>query len=123
MVQLHFVILAWGFTAILGKLITLPPVEITVWRTALAAVGLAIIALVSGTPLRLPRRVALLILGTGLIIGWHWMLFFLSARLATASVSLAALPTVMIWCSLLEPLVNGTRRWSTTRQHDEHRPW
>ena len=112
MVQLHLVIFAWGLTAILGKLITLPPVEVTVWRTALAAVGLVLIALVSGIPLRLPRRVVLQILGTGLIIGWHWILFFLSARLATASVSLAALPTVMIWCSLLEPLVNGTRRWS-----------
>src|SRR6187551_3051788 len=87
MVQLHLVILAWGFTAILGKLITLPPVEVTVWRTALAAVGLGLIAAFSGLSLRVSRRVLLQLLGTGLIIGWHWMLFFLSARLATASVS------------------------------------
>src|SRR3954465_13444040 len=73
MVQLHLVILAWGFTAILGKLITLPPVEVTVWRTALAAWGLTIIALVSGISLRLPTRIALQLLGTGCIIGWHWM--------------------------------------------------
>jgi drug/metabolite transporter (DMT)-like permease len=114
MVQLHLVVLAWGFTAILGKLITMPPVEVTVWRTALAACGLAIIAIMSGMSLRLNLRIVLQLAGTGLIIGWHWMLFFLSARLATASVSLAALPTIMIWCSLMEPLANGTRRWSRT---------
>lgn len=112
--QIHLVVLAWGFTAILGKLITLPPVEVTVWRTVLAAVGLAVIALVSGIPLRVPRRVALQFLGSGLIIGCHWVLFFLSARLSTASVCLAALPTIMIWCSLIEPLMNGTRRWSAS---------
>ena len=112
MLQLHLVVLAWGFTAILGKLITLPPVEVTVWRTAMAAAGLALIAIVTGIPLRVPRRAALQFLGTGLIVGWHWMLFFLSARLSTASVCLAAMPTIMVWCSLIEPLMNGTRRWS-----------
>jgi drug/metabolite transporter (DMT)-like permease len=40
------------------------------------------------------------------------VLFFLSARLATASVSLAAMPTMLIWCTLMEPFVNGTRHWS-----------
>jgi drug/metabolite transporter (DMT)-like permease len=112
MLQLHLVVLAWGLTAILGKLITLPPVEVTVWRTGLAAAGLVLIAIVAGIPLRVPRRAALQFLGTGLIIGWHWMLFFLSARLSTASVCLAAMPTIMVWCSLIEPLMNGTRRWS-----------
>ena len=110
--QLHLVILSWGFTAILGKLISIPVLEVTVWRTALAALGLAIIARMRGISLRLPRRVALGLLATGVLIGWHWMLFFLSARMATASVSLAALPTIMVWCSVLEPLVNRTFRWS-----------
>lgn len=110
--QLNLVVLAWGFTAILGKLITIPATEVTVWRTALAAVGLALVAVARGIPRRLPPRAALACLATGALVGWHWILFFLSARLSTASVSLAALPTGMLWCSLMEPLVNGTRRWS-----------
>jgi drug/metabolite transporter (DMT)-like permease len=115
MLQLHLVVLAWGFTAILGKLITLPTLELTVWRTALAAIGLVLIAVFSGLSLRISRVALLHLLGTGLIIGWHWILFFLSARLSTASVSLAAMPTIMIWCTLLEPLMNHApagRRWS-----------
>jgi drug/metabolite transporter (DMT)-like permease len=114
MLQLHLVILAWGFTAILGKLISLPPVEVTVWRTALAACGLALIVMFTGLRFRVLPRSMLYLLGTGVLIGWHWMLFFLSARLSTASVSVAAMPTVMIWCSLIEPLMNGTRRWRGT---------
>jgi drug/metabolite transporter (DMT)-like permease len=112
MLQLHLVVLAWGLTAILGKLITLPPVEVTVWRTALAASGLAVIAWIIGLSLRVPGRVMLQLFGTGVLIGWHWASFFLSARLSTASVCLAAMPTIMIWCSLIEPLMNGSRRWS-----------
>ncbi len=110
--QLNLVVLAWGFTAVLGKLIVIPAVEVTVWRTALAAAGLAIFARVRGIPLRVPPRAAMVFLGTGALVGWHWVLFFQSARLSTASVALAALPTGMLWCSLIEPLMNRTRRWS-----------
>lgn len=111
-VQLHLVVLAWGFTAILGKLITMPALEVTVWRTGLAALGLALISVMRGFSLRAPRNITLIMLGTGLLIGAHWVLFFLSARLATASVCLAAMPTIMLWCSLMEPLFNRTYRWS-----------
>jgi drug/metabolite transporter (DMT)-like permease len=51
------------------------------------------------------------LLGVGALIGAHWVLFFASARLGTASLCLAAMPTTMLWCSLIEPLVDGTRRW------------
>jgi drug/metabolite transporter (DMT)-like permease len=112
LIQLHLVVFGWGITAILGKLITLPAAEVTVWRTSMAAVVLALIAMMTGVRLRIPPRQICLFVGTGFLIGWHWWLFFLSARLATASVSLVALPTLMIWCSVLEPLVNGSRRWS-----------
>ena len=108
---LHLVILAWGFTAILGKLITLPPVEVVLWRTALAAAGFAILARCRGRQLMVPRAEMWKMLGVGALLGLHWVLFFASARLATASVSLAALPTAMLWCSLIEPWLDGSRRW------------
>jgi len=109
--KLHLVIIAWGFTAILGKLIDMPPVEMLVWRTALAALGFVMVARWHGLSLRLPRAQMLTMMLLGGLLGAHWILFFLSARLATASVCLAAMPTAMLWCSLLEPWVDGTRRW------------
>ncbi len=111
-VQLHLVVLAWGFTAILGKLISLPPVEVVVWRTALAALGLAVLARIMGAPLRLPFQMIWKLLGIGVLIGAHWMLFFLSVRLGNVSVCMAALPTTMLWCTLLEPLFEKGRRIS-----------
>ncbi len=112
LVILHLVVLSWAFTAILGKLVTIPAADMVVWRTALSALGFAVIALWRGSPLRLPMATAAKLFAIGAFLGLHWITFFLSGRLATASVSLAALPTLMIWCSLLEPLVNGTRRWN-----------
>jgi len=109
---LHLVVLVWAFTAVLGKLITLPALDMVVWRTAMATGGFVVLAGICRAPLRLGKGEALKLFAIGALLGAHWVLFFLSARLATASVSLAAMPTIMIWCSLLEPLVNGTRRWS-----------
>lgn len=109
---LHLVVLSWAFTAILGKLVSIPAPDMVVWRTALSAIGFAAIALMRRSPLRLPFPTAAKLFAIGGFLGLHWVTFFLSGRLATASVSLAALPTLMIWCSLLEPLVNGTRQWN-----------
>ena len=112
LLTLHLVILVWAFTAVLGKLISLPALDMVVWRTALAAAGFFALAGILRSPLRMSWADAGKLLGIGALLGVHWVTFFLSARLATASVSLAAMPTLMIWCSLIEPLVNGSRRWS-----------
>ena len=41
---------------------------------------------------------------TGSLIAGHWILFFTSARIATASVCLAGMATTSFWTSFLEPL-------------------
>ncbi len=109
--QLHLVVLAWGLTAILGKLILLSPVDVVLWRTLLATLGFVVITRLLGHRLSISIRTAAAMLGVGILLGLHWILFFWSARLATASVCLAAMPTAMLWCSLIEPLIDGTRRW------------
>ena len=110
-IQLHLVVLAWGLTAILGKLILLPPVDVVLWRTAIAMLCFAGLARCLGHPLWVPHRRVLAMIAVGAILGLHWVLFFWSARLATASVCLAAMPTGMLWCSLIEPVIDGSRRW------------
>jgi len=103
--QLHFIVLIWGFTAILGLLISVPPVEIVFYRTLIAAIALAIFLSWKGESLKLRRRDWWKIPLTGLLIGAHWILFFLSARVANASVSLAGMATLALWTSILEPLM------------------
>lgn len=109
--KLHLVIVAWGFTAILGKLIEMPVVEMLVWRTALATLGFMLVARWQGVSLQMTRAECRNMILLGALLGAHWILFFISARLSTASVCLAAMPTGMLWCSLIEPLINKTRRW------------
>ena len=41
--HLHFIVLIWGFTAILGLLISVPPVELVFYRTLMACVVLGVI--------------------------------------------------------------------------------
>jgi drug/metabolite transporter (DMT)-like permease len=104
-VRLHFIVLLWGFTAILGKLISVPPVELVFWRTLLAAAGLAALLTVRGVAWRIPWGQALRLLGVGALVAAHWITFFLAARLSSVSVCLAGLATLALWTSLLEPLL------------------
>jgi drug/metabolite transporter (DMT)-like permease len=103
--RLHFIVLLWGFTAILGKLISVPPVELVFWRTLLAASGLAVLLVTRRQPWRVAGREALKMLGIGALVAAHWITFFLAARLSSVSVCLAGMATLALWTSLLEPLV------------------
>jgi drug/metabolite transporter (DMT)-like permease len=102
---LHIIVLTWGFTAVLGLLIDIPPVEMVFFRTGLSAIGIMIIMGVRGLSFRLDSsrstKQAVLV---GVLLGAHWILFFLSARLSNASVCLAAMATTSLWTSLIEPV-------------------
>ena len=103
--KLHFIVLLWGFTAILGKLLTVPPVELVFWRTLLAATGLAVLLGVRRMPWRVSAGQAVQLLAVGVLVATHWITFFLAARLSSVSVCLAGLATLALWTSLLEPLL------------------
>lgn len=104
--QLHFIVIIWGFTAILGLLISISPLATVFFRTTLASAGLAVIVLVNKKKLKVPRRDFYLMALVGGLLASHWILFFLSARLSTASVCLAGLSTTSLWTSFIEPFIN-----------------
>ncbi|WP_421763034.1 DMT family transporter [Ekhidna sp.] len=102
---LHFIVLIWGFTAILGLLIDIPSVEVVFFRTFISSIGLWVLLKFWKRPLKInSQKHLLIILGTGVLIAAHWILFFLSARISNASVCLAGMATCSLWTSLLEPL-------------------
>ena len=104
-IRLHFIVLLWGFTAILGRLISVPPVELVFWRTLLAAGGLLALLVVRRRPWRVGAADAARLLAVGALVAVHWITFFLAARLSSVSVCLAGLATLALWTSLLEPLL------------------
>lgn len=102
--QLHFIVLIWGFTAILGLLIHLPSVELVFYRTLFAIPFLIWIMYLKKRSFVMPRRDLLIVLGTGILIAAHWILFFGAAKVSTASVCLAGMTTGSLWTGFLEPI-------------------
>lgn len=103
--HLHFLVLIWGFTAIIGLLITIPPVEVVFYRTLIASFGLAILMYAKKLSFAVGKGEVVKLLLTGSIIAGHWILFFWSARVSTASVCLAGMATTSFWTSFLEPII------------------
>lgn len=103
---LHFIILLWGFTGILGKLIHLDFLHIVWNRLLFAVVGLGIFLYFSHKSLRITSIGDLLkVLGVGIIIALHWLTFFKAIQLSTASLGILCLSTTTLHVSWLEPIV------------------
>lgn len=103
--HLHFLVLIWGFTAILGLLISIPAVEVVWYRTLMATLGLGLLMALQKRSFSIDRSSIIQLLLTGTLIAGHWILFFGSARVSTASVCLAGMATTSFWTSLLEPIM------------------
>ncbi|MGJ3236344.1 DMT family transporter [Marivirga sp.] len=108
-VQLHFIVLIWGLTAILGLLINISAVAVVFYRTSFATIILFFILYFWKLSFKVGFKEFLKILGVGLIIGLHWILFFAAARVSTASVCLVGIATCSFWTSLIEPLMSSRK--------------
>ncbi len=103
---LHLIILVFGFTGILGKLIHLDAVEIVFHRVLIASVSLFVFMLILKRPLRVQSTSLFIGLClTGLIVGAHWITFFKAVQLSTASFGVLCLSTTTLHVSWLEPLI------------------
>jgi len=102
--ELHFLVFLWGFTAILGKLISVPAVELVFIRTLVAALALALILYFRKISFKIGRGAITRIIGVGFLIAAHWILFFASARVSSVAICLAGMSTISLWTAILEPL-------------------
>lgn len=107
--HLHFLVLIWGFTAILGLLTSVAPMALVFYRTSLAFVGLGVLLLLRKASVRVPGKDIAVMVFVGVLLSLHWALFFGSARISTASVCLAGISTTSLWTSFIEPLSHNRR--------------
>lgn len=108
-VLLHFAVLLWGLTAILGKVIHLSPVPMMWWRTFMTASGLGMILLFKNKSFTLtlpPNKDLKKMAWIGFLIAIHWLLFYASIKVSNASVCLAGFGTGTLFTALLEPLID-----------------
>lgn len=102
--HLHLIVFIWGFTAILGKLISLDALPLVWWRMSLAV--LFIFGYISYKKIgyKLSKRDISLLLISGLIIALHWITFFKAIKVSNISITLACLSTGAFFTSILEPI-------------------
>ena len=103
--ELHFAVLLYGFTAILGDLIHLPALVLVWWRLFITCSALLVYGNIFFRLKSLPRPIKLKLLGVGFIVATHWLAFFSSVKLANASVALIAFATTSFQSAFLEPLL------------------
>ncbi len=105
--QIHFCVLLWGFTAILGKVISISALPLVLWRMGLVAVVLFLLPVIwRGLRTMGPQLVAAFC-GIGVLVALHWLTFYGAIKLSNASVAVTCIATVPIFLSLVEPLLTG----------------
>lgn len=107
--QIHFCVLLWGFTAILGKLISLAALPLVWWRMLIVVAALALVPKVLRSLRTLPARRWLAYAGVGALVALHWLTFYGAIKLANASVAATCIALAAPMTALVEPWVTRTR--------------
>lgn len=102
--KLHFIVFLWGFTAVLGKLISIPSVEMVFYRTLLAAIGMAVLMIFLQKSFAISSKDLLSIFLTSIIVAIHWITFFTSGKISNPSTSLVGFATCSFWAAFIEPI-------------------
>ncbi|MBL1278998.1 MAG: EamA family transporter [Fluviicola sp.] len=103
---MHLIIFIWGFTGILGKLILLDAVVIVWFRVIIAFIALGIYMIARGGSFKTKYKGSLLhLIIVGMFVAVHWLTFYQSIQLSTASLGILCLSTTTLHVAWLEPLV------------------
>ncbi|HRB72831.1 DMT family transporter [Flavobacterium sp. WV_118_3] len=107
--HLHLIVFIWGFTAILGGLISLDALPLVWYRMMIALLLLFLFLLVRKRPIGASGKILAGFLLGGLVIALHWLTFFMAIKVSNISVTLACLSTGAFFASFLEPIFYGRK--------------
>ncbi len=107
--QIHACVFLWGFTAILGKLISLPALALVWWRMLLVSAALLALPRVWSGLRALPPRLLRAYAGIGVLVALHWLTFYGAIKLANASVAVTCIALAPVFLALVEPRIAGRR--------------
>jgi drug/metabolite transporter (DMT)-like permease len=105
LLQIHFCVVLWGFTAILGKLISLPALPLVWWRMLLVVVAIGLWPPVWRALRATDRKTMLLFAGAGIIVALHWLTFYGAIKLSNASVAASCMAIAPIFMAVVEPWI------------------
>ncbi len=106
--QLHLSVFFWGFTAILGKIISVSALTLVWWRMVITS--LCLFFILKGLKdwhkvSELPRKTLFKVMGIGWLVALHWLAFYGAIKLANASVAVVCIATMSLFTAVLEPLI------------------
>lgn len=101
---LHLIVFIWGFTAILGALITIDAIPLVFFRMGLAVFFIALYFLLKKKSFLVDKRGLLKFFFTGFIIAAHWIFFFKAIKVSNVSVALVTMSTGAFFTSIIEPI-------------------
>jgi drug/metabolite transporter (DMT)-like permease len=101
---LHLIVLIWGFTAILGALITIDAIPLVWYRMLLAVICIAVYFLWKKKSFKVDKKGLVKFFFTGLVIALHWVFFFKAIKISNVSVALVTMSTGAFFASLIEPV-------------------
>jgi drug/metabolite transporter (DMT)-like permease len=106
LIILHVTVFVWGFTGILGALISISATQLVWYRVLIAFITLFIYFKISKINLKVSTNTFLKLFFTGAIVGAHWILFFQAIKVSTVSVTLVCLSSLTLFTAILEPILN-----------------
>lgn len=106
---LHFTVFIWGFTSILGQLISISAISLVWYRVLIAFSTLFLYFKFNKTAIRVSRKTFFTLFFTGLLVGGHWILFFQAIKSSTVSVTLVCLSSITLFTAIFEPVFNKKR--------------
>ena len=107
--HLHLIVFIWGFTAVIGRLISLDALPLVWFRMLFAVFFIFLFIKIKKIPFQISTKKILQYLFAGLIIALHWFTFFRAIKVSNISVTLACLSSGAFFVSLLQPLVTKKR--------------
>jgi len=102
--HLHLIVFIWGFTAVIGALISIEAIPLVWFRMLLATGFVALFIGYRKIGLSFSKKTLAGFLLAGAIIAAHWLAFFGAIKVSNVSVTLAIMSTGAFFTSLLEPL-------------------
>ena len=107
--QIHVCVVLWGFTAILGKLISLPALPLVWWRMLLVVALLMLLPRVWRGLRAMSSRLRWCYAGVGVLVALHWLTFYAAIKLSNASVGATCMALGTVFTALIEPWLTGKR--------------
>lgn len=106
---LHGTVFIWGFTGILGALISISAFYIVWYRLLIASLSLLLYFVFAKVKFKVDWLTFFQLVCTGAIVGMHWLLFFQSIKVATVSVTLVCLSATTLFTAIFEPLITNKK--------------